>query len=236
LERLAEEKNLSFLATSVAEFISQRKTQSRLRKKNLSKTYFLRVGSGPAEDLIAKIFQRAGLSEQLFKAGDLAPEQVADAYNAMDVFAFALKSGAQGMTISEAMACGIPVVPLDATGTRELVTDQRNSRLLQDPSSADFAEVLQWIAEQPALNRLGLSQAARKTALQLSIEQTAEQALHLYGRLIRQQTALPSKTDHQLKQLLGSIKAEWAIIEDIASGASRSVLADQRQGNVITNP
>ena len=116
------------------------------------------------------------------------------------------------------------------------MTDQRNSRLLHDPSSADFAKALHWIAEQPALNRLALSQAARKTALQRSIEQTAKQALRLYGRLIRQQTALPSKTDHQLKQLLGSIKAEWAIIEDIASGASRSVLPDQRQGNVITNP
>lgn len=160
---------------------------------------------------------------------------MADAYDAMDVFVFASKSETQGMAISEAMACGIPVVAVDAAGTRELVTDQCNGRLLQNPTSADFAEALHWIAEQPALNRLALSQAARKTALQLSIEQTAEQALRLYGRLIRQQTTLPSKTDHQLKQLLGSIEAEWAIIEDIASGASRSVLTDQRPGDVIAN-
>ena len=235
LGRLAEEKNLSFLATSVAEFIRQRQTQSQRRKKHIPKTYFLLIGSGPAEDLMASIFQRAGLSEQLLKAGDLAPDQVADAYDAMDVFVFASKSETQGMAISEAMACGIPLVAVDAAGTRELVNDQCNGRLLQNPTSADFAEALHWIAEQPALNRLALSQAARKTALQLSIEQTAEQALRLYGRLIRQQTTLPSKTDHQLKQLLGSIEAEWAIIEDIASGASRSVLADQRPGDVIAN-
>ena len=235
LGRLAEGKNLSFLATSVVEFITQRQAQQPQRKKHMPKTYFLLIGSGPAEDLITSIFQRAGLSEQLLKTGDLTPDQVVDAYDSMDVFVFASKSETQGMVISEAMACGIPVVALDAAGTRELLADQRNGRLLESPSSADFAEALHWIAEQPALSRLALSQAARKTVLQLSIEQTAEQALQLYGRLIRQQTALPGKNDHQLKQLLESIKAEWAIIEAIASASSHSVLDDQRQGNVIAN-
>lgn len=228
LGHLAEEKNLSFLATSVAEFIRQRQAQSQLSKKQMSKTYFLLVGSGPAEDLTASIFQHAGLSEQLLKTGDLPPDQLADAYDAMDLFVFASKSETQGMVISEAMACGIPVVALDALGTRELVADQHNGRLLQSPSSADFVEALHWVAEQPALNRLALSQAAKKTALQHSIEQTAEQALHLYGRLIRQQTALPSKTDHQFKQLLESIKAEWEVIQNIANPGNHSVLADQR--------
>lgn len=180
------------------------------------------IGSGPAEELIETIFKRAGLSEQLLRAGDLPQGQVVDAYDAMDVFAFSSKSETQGMVVSEAMACGIPVVALDAPGTRELVVDQRNGRLLQSQSSVDFTEALHWIAEQPALNRLSLSQAARKTALQLSIEQTAGQALHLYGRLIRQQTALPGRTDHQLKQLLELIKREWTIIEDVSSTSSTS--------------
>ena len=238
LGRLAEEKNLSFLATSVAEFITQRQAQNQLRKKHIPKTYFLVIGSGPAEELIETIFKRAGLSEQLLRAGDLPQGQVVDAYDAMDVFAFSSKSETQGMVVSEAMACGIPVVALDAPGTRELVVDQRNGRLLQSQSSVDFTEALHWIAEQPALNRLSLSQAARKTALQLSIEQTAGQALHLYGRLIRQQTALPGKTDHQLKQLLELIKREWTIIEDVSSTSStsnHSILGVQTERNHLAD-
>jgi len=127
------------------------------------------------------------------------------------------------------------VVALDAPGTRELVVDQRNGRLLQSQSSVDFTEALHWVAEQPALNRLSLSQAARKTALQLSIEQTAEQALHLYGRLIRQQTALLGKTDHQLKQLLELIKSEWTIIEDISSAPSHPVSGTQTERNQLAD-
>ena len=235
LGRLAEEKNLSFLATSVAEFIAQRQTQYQHRKKHIPKTYFLLIGTGPAEDLVATIFQHAGLSTQLLRAGDLTADQLANAYDAMDVFAFASKSETQGMVISEAMACGIPVVALDAAGTRELVADKHNGRLLQTECCFDFVDALQWIADQPALNRLALSQAARKTALRLSIEQTADQALKYYARLISQQTKLPGKTDHQLKQLLQLIKTEWAIIEDMTSAASQSILGSQTEAKQRLN-
>ena len=238
LGRLSEDKNLSFLATSVVELMTQRQAQYQPRKKHSPTTYFLLIGSGPAENLIADVFQRAGLSERLLRAGDLAPDQVADAYDAMDVFVFSSKSETQGMAISEAMACGIPVVALDAPGTREMVVDQHNGRLLKSQSSVVFAEALHWVAEQPALNRLSLSQAARKTALQLSIEQTAEQALHLYGRLIRQQTALPGKTDYQLKQLLELIKREWTIVEDVSSTSStsnHSILGVQTERNQVAD-
>lgn len=230
LGRLAEEKNLHFLAASVAEFIGQRQTQHQPQKKHISKTYFLLIGTGPIEDLVVNIFQRAGLSEQLLRAGDLIPDQLANAYDAMDVLAFTSKNETQGMVISEAMACGIPVVAMDAAGTRELVTDKHNGRLLHSQSCIDFADALHWSADQPALNRLALSQAARKTALELSIEQTADQALEHYGRLISQETRLQGKTDHQLNQLLQLIKVEWAIIEDIARAASQSILGAHTEG------
>ena len=226
LGRLAEEKNLSFLATSVAEFIVQQQAQHEQHKKHIPKTCFLLIGTGPAEELVVDIFHRAGLSEQLFRAGMMTADQLADAYDAMDVFAFASKSETQGMVISEAMACGVPVVALDASGTRELVVDKTNGRLLHNQCCVDFAEALQWIAQQPALHRLALSQAARKTAEQLSMAHTADQALHHYHKLIQQKTSLPGKTDHHLRQLLDLIKAEWAIIEGIASAARRSILAD----------
>lgn len=225
LGRLAEEKNLSFLATSVAEFIVQYQSQYGRHKKHIPKTCFLLIGTGPAEELVVDIFHRAGLSKQLFRAGTMTPDQLADAYDAMDVFAFASKSETQGMVISEAMACGVPVVALDASGTRELIVDQINGRLLNNQCCVDFAEALQWIARQPALHRLALSHAARKTAEQLSMAHTADQALHHYRKLIQQKSSLPGKSDHLLRQLLDLIKTEWMIIEGIASAAGGSIVA-----------
>ena len=239
LGRLAEEKNLPFLATSVAEFISryQAGTDGAYGRHDhhRPKCCFLLVGTGPAEETVAGIFQRLGLDAQLVRVGNLKLDQVADAYHAMDVFAFASKSETQGMVISEAMASGVPVVALDASGVRELVVDQHNGRLLHNECCADFAAALQWVAEQPALNRLALSQAAHRTAQQLSMTHTASQALDHYYALIEQKSALPGKTDHHLKRLLELIKAEWAIIEGLASAASRTILADYSRRKLLAD-
>jgi len=106
---------------------------------------------------------------------------------------------------------------------------------LRTESYADFAEALQWIADQPALSRLALSQAARKTALRLSIQQTADQALKYYARIISQQTKLPGKTEHQLKQLLQLLAAEWTTIEEIANSASQSMLGGEPEGKRLAD-
>ena len=55
---------------------------------------------------------------------------LADAYAAMDVFAFSSQSETQGMVLAEAMAAGVPAVALDGPGVREIVNDD-NGRLLR---------------------------------------------------------------------------------------------------------
>ncbi|MBI1389309.1 MAG: glycosyltransferase, partial [bacterium] len=110
--RLAPEKNLEFLARSVAGFIQS--TQS---------AHFAVVGDGPSRGAIENAFHERSISERLHCTGKLSGRDLIDAYAAMDVFAFASLSETQGMVVSEAMAGGAPVVALDAPGVREVVTD-----------------------------------------------------------------------------------------------------------------
>lgn len=53
------------------------------------------------------------------------------------------KTGTQGMVLVEAMASGKPVIALDASGTREVVEDGLNGRLLkEDVYQDDFARAV----------------------------------------------------------------------------------------------
>lgn len=223
LGRLAPEKNLPFLGETVVQFIKSTTSKKTTTDKHSREAHFLLIGTGPSENLIRGIFQRAGIADRLHVTGILNLNQLADAYDAMDVFAFASKSETQGMVLTEAMACGVPVVALDASGVREVVTDSINGRLLQKQNAATFAEGLKWVADQPPLKRFSLSLAARKTARKFSMSNTATRALEHYQDLCQQRRQRPTKDDHHLTQILDLIKAEWAIIEGVAQAASHSL-------------
>src|SRR5262249_7317091 len=96
--RLAPEKNLPFLARAVAGFL-----------RTCERAHFLVVGSGPSEEEVGRTFADAGLADRLHLTGTLEGQELADAYHALDVFAFASQSETQGMVLAEAMTAGVPV-------------------------------------------------------------------------------------------------------------------------------
>ncbi|HEX6199264.1 MAG TPA: glycosyltransferase, partial [Thermoanaerobaculia bacterium] len=107
--RLAPEKNLGFLARAVARLLEARPGAR-----------FLVVGDGPARETVTEELVRRGLGERLHAVGVLGGAELVSAYRAMDVFAFASHSETQGMVLTEAMAAGVPVVAVDASGVREV--------------------------------------------------------------------------------------------------------------------
>ena len=90
----------------------------------------------------------------------------------MDVFAFASRSETQGMVVAEAMAAGVPVVALNASGVREVVRDGENGFLLPAGAPVEaFARAVARCAKNDVRKKLG--EGARGTADQFSREQSA---------------------------------------------------------------
>ena len=212
LGRLAPEKNLAYLARAVAHAMER-----------LPEAHFLVVGEGPSQKEIAHIFDQAGLHDRLVLAGEITGHTLADAYHAMNLFVFASQSETQGMVLTEAMAAGVPVMALDASGVREVVDDGRNGRLLEaDASPERFAKVLVETAAAP--DRLAeWIRRARQTAKAFSRERSAKELLRLYEKTVRaRQEAGASKTqplDLGEKFLL-ACRAEW----DLATEKAESLL------------
>lgn len=217
--RLAPEKNLKFLAEALAVFL---KTNNR--------AHILVAGVGPSEQEIRTVFSKNGLIERLHITSVLDHSQLADAYNAMDVFAFASKSETQGMVLTEAMAAGVPVVALDASGVREVVKDRYNGRLLYEETPEAFASALQWLAGLPPEKMEALRQGAHETAEAFSMRHTAGKALACYEALLEQAFVKRSEEFEQWERTLHLIKAEWDIVKGIAESASAAFFPSKSCG------
>jgi glycosyltransferase involved in cell wall biosynthesis len=204
--RLASEKNLQFLATSVAGFL-----------KEHPQAWFALAGCGPMKQDIVEICQQFGVADRLVITGFLKPEQLRDAYKAMDVFAFSSLTETQGMVLVEAMAAGVPVVALDAPGVREVVVDGSNGRLMTGDET-DFSQALGWIAKASPTDRKQLSERAFDTAVKHDIEDTVDKALLLYQNLIVQKQMQPPPVERSAN--LRMLAAQWNIATNIARAAS----------------
>jgi len=219
LGRLAPEKNLVFLAESIATFL-----------KMEPRACFLLAGNGPSEADVRMIFEREGLSARLYIAGTLESRQLVDAYHAMDVFAFSSKSETQGMVLTEAMAAGVPVVALDASGVREIVKDRCNGLLLHEENTSAFASALRWVAGLVWAERQALKQCALDTAEEFSMQRSTAKALACYQALRARALADHTAEDEQWEHVLHLIEAEWNILKGL-TGAAVAALGGSEAGN-----
>ena len=182
--RLAPEKNLGFLADAVASFLHSN-----------ARAHFLVAGDGQSKEGIQRKFAQYGLGSRIHLAGILNQEELAGAYRAMDVFAFASQTETQGMVLTEAMAAGVPVVAVDASGVREVVRDRVNGRLLPQEDLGEFAAALRWIASLNPQMKERLKAGIAETVSEFAMPRTAKRVLTLYQDLIK--TGPVKKESHE---------------------------------------
>lgn len=203
LGRLAKEKNLPYLAAAVSRFLQGRR-----------RACFLVAGQGDAEDEIRRIFAAAGQQNQLLMDGILTGSDLADAYQAMDLFVFASQSETQGLVLAEAMAAATPVVALNAPGVQEVMQDGVNGfQLRANASVQTFANAIERYAAMSRQQQRQLRAGAMRTAAAFAREPCARRLLALYELAINRHAAAgSSKEGGQLETLLNRLEAEWELL------------------------
>jgi 1,2-diacylglycerol 3-alpha-glucosyltransferase len=222
--RLAQEKNLDYLAEAVALHLRGSPTER-----------FLVVGDGPSHDHFEAVFAAHGVSEQLILAGRRTGGALREAYRAMDVFAFTSRSETQGMVVAEAMAAGRPVVALNAPGVREIVRDGGNGILLGSSApAAEFAAALDRVARDEALRRR-LGAGASATAAQFSREHCARRMIAFYEevrRATREQRLMLHL--HPWTALLKRLGLEWDLLAMHTQTVASAVFAEEKEKEVAS--
>jgi 1,2-diacylglycerol 3-alpha-glucosyltransferase len=216
LGRLAPEKNLTFLAESVARTLKREK-----------KAWLLVVGDGPSREEMEKIMAAHNVGDRVRFAGKLTGTELHDAYAAMDVFAFASQSETQGMVLAEAMAAGNPVIALDATGAREIVRDKENGRLLSAKASTTvFSRALNEVVRSEEL-RKAWGKGARAQAANFDRAVTSVKALEFYREVLAAHRRDQPRTEEQSlwDHVRERIAIEAQLVADKVGAAVKAITA-----------
>jgi glycosyltransferase involved in cell wall biosynthesis len=162
-------------------------------------------------------------------AGRLTGEQLADAYAAMDLFAFASRSETQGLVLAEAMAASTPVVALKASGVEDVVRHEINGLMLAaDASPDEFAGTLGALLDDS--DQLApLHRAARATATEFSKENCTDRLVELYRETIGNDHR-PYHTDRDFFDSVRlAIRAEWELFQEKTKAALTSLVESEDQ-------
>jgi 1,2-diacylglycerol 3-alpha-glucosyltransferase len=165
--RLAKEKSFDTLLEAAASVMTDR-PQVRLAI----------VGSGMEERKLKKLARELGIADRVDFVGSVPYEQVPNYLKAADLFSFASLTETQGLVTMEAMAAGLPVVAVEATGTSDAVTNGRDG-LLTANNSAALAQALGKVIDNPGLKEQLVEGAAKRIAW-FDIDYQAQRMLQVY--------------------------------------------------------
>jgi glycosyltransferase involved in cell wall biosynthesis len=169
--RLVLEKGLDVFAEVVGE----------LKRRGVAHRVLV-VGKGPAEDWF-----RSQVPEAVF-AGYQEGKDLGRAVASMDMLLNPSVTETFGNVTLEAMACGLPVVGADATGTSSLVDDGVTGRLIEPTDIAGYADALQAFIENADLRR-DAGVAAVSAAKPYSWDAINGTLADTYLRVIRERAA-----------------------------------------------
>jgi UDP-glucose:(heptosyl)LPS alpha-1,3-glucosyltransferase len=114
-------------------------------------------------------------------------------YAAADVFVLPTYYDPCSLSVLEAAACGLPSVTTQINGAADLITDGMQGYVMADPADhLDLAQKLAALVDEPT--RVSMGDAARRLALEHTLERQSDSILGLYKEILRMG---PSGIEHR---------------------------------------
>jgi len=137
------------------------------------------VGKGPAFQEMKDLVKAEGLEDRVIFTGFVPDDELALYYSAADVVVSASRFETQGLTIAEAMACGLAAACSDGRAFLDVVEEGVNGYFFKD-TPEQCAEAITKCLE----NKDRISPNARKTAESYSMEAVGKKMVSLYESVI----------------------------------------------------
>lgn len=143
--------------------------------------------TGPHEELLARLKAQvaaAGLSERILFPPEVPVSQVAEWYQALDLFIAPQRWEGFGLTPLEAMACGVPTIATRVGAFEELILDGRTGRLIAPGDAAEMTDAARDLLSDPEALAT-MAEAARDDMLgRFRLEREAEEIMAVYRDLL----------------------------------------------------
>ena len=181
--RLVMSKGVLELLKAWKSMLSSQNTSSGIFSKPL---LLVLVGEGGADtgncELEAQEFCRLNqIDESVRFIGRV--ENVEDYLRASDIFALPTKEESFGLSILEAMACGLAVVTTSAGGLKDYVRHGENSLVIEPGNIDQIADALSQLICDPIMSR-SLGARAQNMARSFSHERFVDRHVSLFSRLL----------------------------------------------------
>jgi len=141
------------------------------------------AGDGPARERLERLARRHGARARFL--GFLDRSVLPAFYSALDVFAFPSPVETQGVVALEAIACGTPVVGVDAGGLRETVVDGVTGYTAPPGEPDAFGEAIQ----RALCDLRTLEQGCLSRRDSLAVDRSLSRLRELYADLLASRTA-----------------------------------------------
>lgn len=171
--RLTKEKNLHFLLDSF-----------KLAREQLSNLTLVLTAQGPLESELKHYAKAMGFSldRDVIFTGALPFDTLVHVYFSADLFVFSSLTETQGLVLIEAMAAGLPVVAVRASGVQDMV-DHGVDGILTACDRQDLAEAICQVISDPHLYQRLQAGAIKKADL-LSSRAQAIKLENVYQQLL----------------------------------------------------
>ena len=172
--RLAEEKNWECLLAAFAHVLREVPT-ARLAI----------LGEGNDRQALEALARQLGVDGRVHLPGLVSPQQVHAYFKAARLFCFASVTETQGLVTLEAMASGLPVAAVEASGTTDAVTHGQTGLLTPNDPEALAHAVLRLVQDEQL--RLSLAERAVEAAGDYDAGRCAVRMVEVYGEATQRQ-------------------------------------------------
>ena len=165
--RLAKEKNWSLMLKATA-----------LVVKDYPNLRFALLGEGPQRRELENLAAQLGIAKHVDFIGKVPFEEIPAYLKAADLFGFASLTETQGLVTLEALAANLPVVAVDASGTRDIIQHEKQGLLVAEDPGALANGICQLLSDETGFKRYQEATLAR--AQEFEIKKLAAHLLDVY--------------------------------------------------------
>jgi len=167
--RLAQEKNWDLLLRATA-----------IALKDHPNLRLVLLGDGPDRDDLEDLALDLGIKGRVDFIGKVPFEEIPAYLKAGDFFGFASTTETQGLVTMEALAANLPIVAVDASGTRDIVQNEKQGLLVDENSQALAKGIHQLLENKPRFKQF--QEDARARAEEFTIHALAKKLIAVYKR------------------------------------------------------
>jgi 1,2-diacylglycerol 3-alpha-glucosyltransferase len=170
--RLAPEKNWQLLLHATA-----------LVLKEYPNFRLALIGDGPERKSLGKLARELGIRKRITFIGAVPFSEIPAYMKAANLFGFASITETQGLATLEAMSAGLPVVAVDASGTRDILKHRQQGYLVKNDAESFSVGIKKLLAHPERVQRF--AEAAYKKAQSFNIQNLTDKLLAVYEQAIR---------------------------------------------------